>query len=345
MHRTAWIGVMGIVAAMLLLAVGAWAYDASQDDRIAPGVTIGGVDVGGLNVEEARGIVRSEVVAPLSRPVTVSFRDQEYRLTPKQLRQRADIDGMLDEAVEVSRDGGLVTRLGRYVSGGEVDAEVEARVSYDDEAVDRFVEKLGDEIDRDPVDASIVPSGDELSPTPGKDGLAVRAEWMRDRIVKQVESPVGERSLRAGVRRIEPEVTTKELAKEYPTYITIDRANFTLRLFKKLKLVKKYSIAVGQVGYDTPEGEYSIQSKQVNPYWYVPDSDWAGDLAGTVVPPGPDNPLQARWMGIFDGAGIHGTNEPGSIGTAASHGCIRMLIPEVIELYDKVEVGTPVYIG
>jgi lipoprotein-anchoring transpeptidase ErfK/SrfK len=77
----------------------------------------------------------------------------------------------------------------------------------------------------------------------------------------------------------------------------------------------------------------------------VPNSAWAGDLAGKSIPPGPDNPLKARWMGIFDGAGIHGTDETYSLGSAASHGCLRMAVPDVIELYDQVPVGTPIYIA
>ena len=77
----------------------------------------------------------------------------------------------------------------------------------------------------------------------------------------------------------------------------------------------------------------------------VPNSAWAGDLAGTVVPGGiPSNPLKARWLGIYNGAGIHGTSDIGSLGSAASHGCVRMAVPDVIELYDKVPVGAPVYI-
>ena len=78
----------------------------------------------------------------------------------------------------------------------------------------------------------------------------------------------------------------------------------------------------------------------------MPNSDWAGELAGRVIPGGvPENPLKARWLGIYNGAGIHGTDATGSIGTNASHGCIRMLIPDVIELYDRVPVGAPVYIA
>jgi lipoprotein-anchoring transpeptidase ErfK/SrfK len=343
-HRVALIAVIGSITVTLLLVVGAWAYDSAQKDQIAPGVRIGGVDVGGRSAGEARDLVKSEVVAPLRRPLTVSFEDEEYTLTPRQLKQRADIDGMIDEAVEESREGGIFERMGRYVAGGEVDAEIPAEVSYSDKAVDRFIEEISEDVNQEPVDASIIPSGDKLNPTPGHDGVELRSDQMRDLITEELESPAGGRAVRALVRRTRPEITTKELAEVYPTYVTIDRANFTLRLFKDLKLAKSYPIAVGQAGLETPSGVYEVNDKQVNPYWYVPNSDWAGDLAGTVVPPGPSNPLQARWIGIYAGAGIHGTTDIGSLGSAASHGCVRMAIPDVIELYDRVPMGTPIYV-
>ena len=91
-------------------------------------------------------------------------------------------------------------------------------------------------------------------------------------------------------------------------------------------------------GLETPAGLYHIQNKAVDPAWTCPHSAWAGSLAGQVIPGGaPNNPLKARWMGIFDGAGIHGTDpsEYGSIGTAASHGCVGMRIPDVEDLYDR----------
>ncbi len=78
----------------------------------------------------------------------------------------------------------------------------------------------------------------------------------------------------------------------------------------------------------------------------MPDRKWAGKLAGTIVKgTDPKNPIKARWMGIYDGAGIHGTDADESIGSRASHGCIRMRIPEVIELYDQVPVNAPVFIS
>jgi lipoprotein-anchoring transpeptidase ErfK/SrfK len=160
-----------------------------------------------------------------------------------------------------------------------------------------------------------------------------------------LDSIGGGRSVRGRVRVVQPKVTTAELGEKYPTVVTVDRGGFTLRLFKNLKLAKTYKIAVGQVGLETPAGLYHVQNKAVDPAWHVPDSDWAGDLAGKVIPGGvAENPLKARWLGIYDGAGIHGTDAISSLGTAASHGCIRMAIPDVEELYDDVPVQAPVYI-
>jgi lipoprotein-anchoring transpeptidase ErfK/SrfK len=152
--------------------------------------------------------------------------------------------------------------------------------------------------------------------------------------------------VRAPVRILKPKVTQAELAAKYPVVLVADRYNYQLRLYKDLKLQKSYTVAVGAVGFDTPAGLYHIQNKAIDPAWHVPNSDWAGDLAGTVVPGGTaENPLKARWLGIFNGAGIHGTDETYSLGHAASHGCIRMAIPDVIELYDQVPVGAPIYIA
>ena len=129
------------------------------------------------------------------------------------------------------------------------------------------------------------------------------------------------------------------------TVITIDRNNFKLRLFKRLKFSKSYGVAVGQPAYPTPTGQFSITNKQVNPAWTAPNSPWAGELAGTTTPGGSAaNPLRARWMGIVNGVGIHGTSQEYSIGSRASHGCIRMRVADVIDLYPRVPVGTPVLI-
>jgi lipoprotein-anchoring transpeptidase ErfK/SrfK len=140
-------------------------------------------------------------------------------------------------------------------------------------------------------------------------------------------------------------VSTSDLAKKYPTVVIVNRGGFQLTLYKNLQVARTYRIAVGRQGLETPAGLYNIQDKQVNPSWHVPNSSWAGSLAGKVIPPGPQDPIKARWMGIAGGAGIHGTDDVGSLGSAASHGCIRMAIPDVIALFDQVQVGDPVFIS
>ncbi len=343
-HQKALIAIVACVTAALLLATGVWAYDTAQKDQIAPGVTVGGAEIGGRSVEDARDVIEEEVVDPLTKPVIVNFDGERYRLTPRELKTSADVNGMLDEAVERTREGGLVERVTRYVQGSTVDADIEPRVDYSEEAIDEFVAQLAEQINREAQDASITPSADTLTPTPGETGLAVREDKMHALITDEVEQPGAGRRIPAKVEVTRPEITTKELAATYPTYITVSQSEYKLRLFKNLKLVKEYPVAVGGGGYYTPTGLHSILDKQVDPTWNVPTSSWAGDLAGQSIPPGPSNPLKSRWMGIYDGAGIHGTDDTGSIGSAASHGCIRMLIPDVEELFDRVEVGDPIYI-
>ena len=109
-----------------------------------------------------------------------------------------------------------------------------------------------------------------------------------------------------------PKVTTAGLSKAYGTIVTIDRGNFKLRLFKNLKLSKTYGVAVGMPAYPTPTGRFTIANKAVNPAWTAPNSPWAGAYANETVAGGSaENPLKARWMGIVNGVGIHGTGVPG----------------------------------
>ncbi|HEX6228985.1 MAG TPA: L,D-transpeptidase/peptidoglycan binding protein [Solirubrobacterales bacterium] len=338
---------IGILAAafMLALCAVAYAYDRSQDDRIAEGVTIGGVDVGGLGPQEAKREVRRQLLAPLRHSLRVGYGGESWRLPGERLKVHADLDRAVAEALEASRDGGLPTRIVRYVSGGDVDEQVSAEVSYSKPAINRFVRRIAAGVNREPKDATVAADGDSLSVAPAEWGRKLRDNLLTEQLHAAVLNADADHSIAARTRPVPPEVTADEVAEEYPAYLTLDRANYTLRLWKNLKLAEEYTVAVGQVGLETPEGLYSIETKEVEPTWHVPESDWAGDLAGQSIPPGPGNPLKARWMGIYDGAGIHGTEETSSLGTSASHGCVRMAIDEVIELYDQVPVGTPIYIG
>jgi len=346
MGRKAQILIVAVVVFLIGGAVAAYAYDGSTKDELAKGVVINGVDVGGMTHDEATQAVTNQVLAPQRKPVEVTFKKKTYELPVNELNIRADIDTSVDQAFEESREGSLPTRVIREVTGGEVDARIPVDVTYSKKAVNQFVRDVAEGIYVEPVDASVAAGPDSLSVVKAENGYKLRDNLLTEQLTGLLDSGKGNRQLVAKVNVTKPAVTTAEVAEKYPTYLTLDRSTFQLKLWNNLELTKTYTVAVGQVGLDTPAGSYSIQDKQVDPIWYVPDSDWAGDMAGQTVPGGiPSNPLKARWMGIFNGAGIHGTDDVASLGSAASHGCVRMAVPDVIDLYDRVDVGTPIYIG
>jgi lipoprotein-anchoring transpeptidase ErfK/SrfK len=330
---------------LLVLAIGAYAYDSSQDGEIADGVSIAGVDVGGMTEAEAERAVRRQLIAPLRHSLRVGYDGEHWTLPGKTLKLHAEIDRAVEEALDESRSGGFPGRLVRYVTGGSVDQRLSPAVTYSQPAINRFVRKVAETIDREPRNASVEPTGESLSIVPAEYGRKLRDDLLTRQLNAAVLNAGADHTISARTHSLKPEVTGSEVADEYPSYLTLDRATFTLRLWEHLKLAKTYTVAVGQEGLETPEGLYDIQEKEENPVWHVPTSSWAGSLAGQTIPPGPSNPIKARWMGIFEGAGIHGTEETYSLGSAASHGCVRMAIPDVEELYDRVEVGTPIYIG
>jgi lipoprotein-anchoring transpeptidase ErfK/SrfK len=325
-------------------AVGAYAYDSSREDRIAEGVTVAGVDVGGMQVDQARRAVARRLEEPLREPISVARAGRRFNLSAEDAGVKADVAGMVDDALEESRDGNIITRVARDLGGGEENVRVAARISYDEEAVAALVARVEKRMNRPAKDAEVeFPSMERIE---SKRGRKVKAALLERRIDQSLSVPGGDRRIRIPAKVLKPKVTTAELEEKYPIVLVADRSNFQLHLYERLELSRSYTVAVGALGFDTPAGLYHIQNKAVDPAWSVPNSDWAGSLAGTVVPGGvPENPLKERWLGIYDGAGIHGTDVTSSLGTAASHGCIRMSIPDVIELYDKVPVGAPIYIA
>ena len=339
---------IAVIVAVVLVLVGAgaaYAYDSSQKEKIAEGVRVAGVDVGGLDEEEAAALVRRKLLAPLRHSLEVKFDGETWQLPGEELKIRADIDQAVAGAVEASQDGGLPGRLVRYVTGGEVEETISPAVKYSEPAINKFVREVAEDVYREPQNASVEPSGGELLVVAGENGRKLRDNLLTDELNAAVLNAGAPRTIVARMNVTKPEVTKSEVASEYPSYLVLDRGSYTLRLFENLKLAKTYTVAVGQEGLETPEGLYEIEAMEENPTWHVPESDWAGSLAGQTIPPGPSNPIKARWMAIYEGAGIHGTEETGSLGTAASHGCVRMAIPDVEELYDRVELGTPIYIG
>jgi lipoprotein-anchoring transpeptidase ErfK/SrfK len=340
--------VIGLGVVLIALAAGAgglYAYDSSRSNVIADGVSVGGIDVGGLNATAARDVLRRGLAPRIVRDVVVEWRNRRWTFRARAADVELDTTRMVNEALARSRRGGFLHRVLRDLSGGKVQAQLPTRVAYSRDQLHQFVDGIATQINRQPVDATINPSGVALNTTPSQDGIAVQKSWLAQRILRQLRDPTSIHVALVPTLAFSPQLSTARLAVKYQTFITIDRPNFRLRLWKSLALVHTYTIAVGRQGLETPAGLYQIDNKQINPSWHVPNSSWAGALAGRVIPPGPADPIKARWLGFYNGAGIHGTTELWSLGTAASHGCIRMSIPDVLQLYPLVPLHTPIYVG
>jgi hypothetical protein len=334
------------LAALVVLGGVTYAYDQSRKDTIAKGVRVAGVDIGGLKPDAARARLSTSIEQRLQEPVVVRYGDNKWKLRARRAHVHANIDAMVDEALARSREGNALTRSVRSLSGSSLDEDLKPTITFSNRSVNRLVRRVRKDVDRPARDAKVEIGASGLNAVPSREGVAVRTKVLRARVRDELASLSADRTIGVHTRSLKPKITSKEADREYLTAIVINRSAFTLTLYKRLKVFKRYPIAVGQVGLETPAGLYHIENKAVNPAWSVPNSAWAGSLAGQVIPGGtPQNPLKARWLGIYAGAGIHGTSDDGSIGTAASHGCIRMHIPDVIDLYDRVPVGAPVYIA
>jgi len=337
---------IGFALLLLALALAAFLYDRSRRDVIANGVRIDGVAVGGLHTAAARAKVERDLVAHLDEPVVIRVGTRSWTLSPRESNVHVNVSNMVDQALTASREGSIFTRTAREVFGGSVNRNIPLAVGYSHGAVHALTAKIGSQVDQPPREASVEPSSSGLRTVPSQVGLTVQTSQLRARIDRALLGISPTRSVHVPTRSVQPAITTANLAARYPAYIVVDRSAFTLRYYAHLKLERSYEIAVGMEGLETPAGLHKIEWEQVNPPWYVPKKAWAGALAGTVVPPGPEDPLKARFMSFDGGAGIHGIDpsEYSSIGHDASHGCVRMRIPDVIDLYSKSPVGTPVYI-
>jgi lipoprotein-anchoring transpeptidase ErfK/SrfK len=343
--RTPIIISIAVVAVLLAGIGGVFAYDSSRSDVIAKGVRIGGVEVGGLSTGDARQKVTQRLVTPLQTPLVVTSAGKNFPLSAREAHIRANIEAMVHSALQRSREGGVFRRTWRGITGGEVKANVAPAVEYSRAAVQRIVDRVRVAVSRKAVDAKVDFHPDTVAIRHSEPGRTIDTNLLRTNIETALVSSTRDRIVSARIQKVRPKVTSDKLSSKYPVVLTVDRSGFRISLFKKLKRVQTYPIAVGQAGLETPAGLYKIQNKTTNPAWHVPNSPWAGSLAGQVIPGGaPNNPLKARWLGVYDGVGVHGTDARGSIGSNASHGCIRMLVEDVVKLYDEVPVGTPIFI-
>jgi lipoprotein-anchoring transpeptidase ErfK/SrfK len=283
------------------------------------GVRVLTVNVGGMTSEGAR----ARIHAAFQRPVTFKLGDETWRARPSRLGADADVD----HAVAVA----LRARPG---------ATVPMHVSIWNARLETYVATLAGKYSYPAKNAELT-GLQGMTPviTPSSTGRKVDTEAMASDIIRVVRTntrPVVPLQLKT----IRPAVTSDD----FGSIIVISRGGNQLNLYDGASLERTFRVATGQAQYPTPTGQWSIVTMQRDPWWYPPTtSEWAKGLK--PVPPGPGNPLGTRWMGLSAaGVGIHGTPDPASIGYSASHGCIRMYVPDAEWLFEHVSVGTPVFV-
>jgi lipoprotein-anchoring transpeptidase ErfK/SrfK len=309
-----------LVAIVAAAGLACAAAPASTPTRSIPlRVSISGVAVGGLSSEPARAKVESA----FQRSIRVTFQHRNIWIRPDQLGAGLSIEAAVTSALAATPG-----------------SRIALPVRYSHKRVAGVVGRLARRFDRAAVDSTVIgatENGPEFSPA--KAGLAVDRRTMASALTQVLRD-----GTRAPLTLLTHPVAPRLTPGTFGYVIVITRGANTLRLYRGRALVRTFRVATGQAIYPTPAGIWRIVDKQRNPWWYPPTYDeWAKGLK--PVPPGPSNPLGTRWMGLnAPGVGIHGTDAPTSIGYSASHGCVRMQVPEAEWLFERVTVGTPVVI-
>ncbi len=347
MNRIILISAVALVT-LAVAGVGALAWaDGSADGQLPAGAQLNGVDLGGLTRDAALQRARTLVAAPIQRPAHVELGGRRHTLTSKQAGVTIGVESAIAKAYAAGREGSFLSRGWRKLTGAKIDTTFTVPVTIDHRAVRSFVEDLGRKQAQKAIDAALNITLTKVSVTASKPGRRLAAkDALVARLERRLTSATDQRTLRAKTLPVSAKVTEDKIFDAQPVALTVSRDGRTVRYFKRGELVKTYTVAVGSAKYPTPTGRFVVQTKQVNPPWNVPNSEWAGDLAGETIPGGdPKNPLVARWIGFNGSVGFHGTASAGSLGTAASHGCVRMSPSDVIDLYKRVEIGTPVLVA
>jgi lipoprotein-anchoring transpeptidase ErfK/SrfK len=335
---------LAVLAVLLVVPAAAAAQEPTPAPTPVPepiiplGAKASGLDIGGITLSEAAARLNAAFAHQLAERIQVRVAGTRSTLTIAKL-------GFVFDALKTARRANIAANATPPAPDGTRPVDVPLHVTYNGDRLARFTTNVDRRSRIRPRNAKLTMTLRRMKLRRARMGWSIDEKALAGTLDPLLADPHSPRILRVERERVPPAVNANDLRRQHRTVLTIDRANFKLRYFKNLKRRRTYGIAVGAPGYETPTGRFSITNKAVNPAWSAPDEPWAGAYRNEVVEGGSaENPLKARWMGIVGGVGIHGTAAEYSIGTAASHGCIRMRVADVIALYDRVPVGTAVLI-
>ncbi|HZE29709.1 MAG TPA: L,D-transpeptidase family protein [Gaiellaceae bacterium] len=284
---------------------------------IASGVTISGVQVGGLTSD----VAFEAVTASFARPLTLVVPRHRLAVDPARIGAMAAVRAAVSRALTAPPDTAL-----------------KLRVILSRKGTQRYLDAVAKRFDREPVDSQLVLRNLHPVVTKEQAGRELREVLAMNAIFTALET-----NTRPELALQFTDLKSSVTRAAFGPVIVIRRGSNRLSLYQGMRFQRVFGVATGQSVYPTPLGRWQVVVKARNPWWYPPNSAWA--KGEKPVPPGPGNPLGTRWMGLSaSGVGIHGTPDDASIGYSASHGCIRMHIPDAEWLFNHVTVGTTVFI-
>lgn len=333
---------LSVLGGLLVLA-GAGAayatYDYSEryEGRILPGSKIAGVNVGGLEYEEALGAVEAAIAPQLNRTIEVRGEGREWSVTPKELGARSNAEEVVQAALQASREASFMTKMQMRLFDSDLGFHQEVAIRFPRQRALGFIEGIAKSYDREPVEAGLDYSTGWVEVIDAKDGREVNVRRSHRALMSALRN--GDVTAELTVKTIEP----KEEGENFDQVLLVRIGENKLYLYENGRIVRTWTVATGQPEYMTPTGLYEVTELRYMPTWVNPAPDtWGADMPASI-PPGPGNPLGLRAINWSAPAiRFHGTSATYSLGYNASHGCVRMSNEDVIELYDMVEVGTPI---
>ena len=332
----------GVLAALGMLAASAglvWAAatDYAVRNVVPAGVTVSGVELGGLVPAQVRDAIENTVVEPLLAPVRVTAGEQTFEVDPADFLH-ADLERAVAEAFEPNRTATIADRVYRQLLEEPVRVEIEPEIVVEESAIATRVAEFAAVVDAPAVDAWQAIEEGVFVVSPSAEGRRLDREAATALLAEAILA--GDQAVALPMTPVAPAISEADL----PRALVLRRSTRSLELWDAGELDRAYLVSIGAPAYGTPRGTWKITEKRYMPTWGNPGSAWAVNMPKSIGP-GVYNPLGTRALNLdAPYIRIHGTPPGSPMGLASSHGCIRMTRANVEELYDLVEVGTPVFV-
>ena len=317
---------MVVAMVLLLSATPAWA---DTPATVTSDVMLAGHDLKGLSATDVRSAILSSVAVPQMAPLAARAADTPFTIDAH-AAVSVDVDSMVAQALS---------------DGSDITYELLPRYAVNDRAVAAAVASIAKKVAIAAVDSRRVVSRRRLTVTTSSAGRALDSDAAVRAVTASVRAEIrsdgaAQPAITLSTVAVAPKITRNNIGRT----IVVVLAERRLYLYKNAGLLRTFRCAIGQPRYPTPLGTFKVIGKKSMPSWSNLGSAWAKSMPA-YIPPGPSNPLGLRALYLnAPGIRIHGTKNIASIGTPASHGCMRLANSDIVKLYPLVPVKTPVYI-